>query len=253
MLRRLRPRRRLERNKGMAMKLKTSVTALLLLASLACAQSATQSTTQGTMKKKPAASPAAPTKSAAPAKTAKMAKAPAPAKAAIKTTSKATTPKAVKAVAPPKTLKAAKSPMAPKAAKPAHHAAPKTAPAAAVTSSAAAPTSASPAAVARKRDPFINPVQAVREGRGDACQGGKRCLAANEVTLRGIVKAQNGMIAVVESSAQRTYFLRENDAIYNGFVQKITPDTVTFREHYVDNLGRDAQRDIVKTVNAPVV
>lgn len=105
----------------------------------------------------------------------------------------------------------------------------------------------------RKRDPFVNPVQAVREGMAGACSGGKRCLVVQEIVLRGVVKSVNGMIAVVENSAQRTYFLRTNDPIYNGFVKSITPDSVVFREHYVDNFGRDAERDIVKTVNAPVV
>ena len=105
----------------------------------------------------------------------------------------------------------------------------------------------------RKRDPFINPVQAVREGMAGACSGGKRCLVIQEIVLRGVVKSVNGMIAVVENSAQRTYFLHTNDPIYNGFVKGITPDSVVFREHYIDNFGRDAERDIVKTVNAPVV
>src|SRR5437588_1062722 len=240
----------------MAMKMKLSAIAMLLMASLAYGQSATPNTAT----KAPGGSKtSAATKSASKSATAKaMATTkPATAKAtsAKPATAKATTAKAAKPAAPPAKAKPAHSPMATKpAAKAVHHTAPKPAPAtAATTASAAAPAPNAAAEAARKRDPFVNPVQAVREGRGDGCQGGKRCLAANEIVLRGIVKAQNGMIAVVESSAQRTYFLRENDAIYNGFVQKITPDTVTFREHYVDNLGRDAQRDIVKTVNAPVV
>ena len=119
---------------------------------------------------------------------------------------------------------------------------------------AAAPAQGTGAqAASRRRDPFINPITAVREGLSTACQGGKRCLEVTEIILRGIVRAPTGMIAVVENAAQRTYFLRENDPIYNGFVQKITPDTVVFKEHFIDSLGRDNQREIVKTVNAPVV
>ena len=188
---------------------------ILLVASLAGAQATNAA-------KKPAAKSATKAAPAATAKPAAKAKAAAPAKAA---------------------RPAAK--VARHAAKVAHHAA---------KSSGAAASAGAPAPEAsRKRDPFVNPVQAVREGGSNACQGGKRCLAVNEIVLRGVVKAPNGMIAVVENSAQRTYFLRENDPILNGFVQRITPDSVTFREHYVDNLGRDAQRDITKTVNAPVV
>ena len=113
--------------------------------------------------------------------------------------------------------------------------------------------SAPVATVVRKRDPFISPVQARIEGMAGACGGGKRCLAVGEIVLRGVVKSPNGMIAVVENSARKTYFLRENDPIFNGFVEKITPDSVVFREHVVDNVGHDSQRDVTKTVNAPVV
>ena len=248
------------------MKMKLSAIAMLLMASLAYGQSATPNTapkapagskTSAATKSvsKTATTKATTTTKSATAKATSAKAATAKATTAKPATARATTAKAAKPAALPAKAKPAHSPMAAKpAAKAVHHTAPKPAPAtAATTSSAAAPAPNPAAEAARKRDPFVNPVQAVREGRGDACQGGKRCLAANEIVLRGIVKAQNGMIAVVESSAQRTYFLRENDAIYNGFVQKITPDTVTFREHFTDNLGRDAQRDIVKTVNAPVV
>ena len=144
------------------------------------------------------------------------------------------------------------SPMAPKTAKP------KAAKKVHVAATPAKPEEAVPEATAavapgRKRDPFVSPVEARLEGMTAACSGGKRCLAVNEIVLRGVVRSQNGMIAVVENAAQKTYFLHENDPIYNGFVEKITPDSVIFKEHYLDNLGHDSQREIVKTVNAPVV
>lgn len=110
------------------------------------------------------------------------------------------------------------------------------------------------AASGKRRDPFISPVLARIEGLASACQGGgPRCLAVNEIVLRGVVRTPSGMVAVVENAAQRTYFLHENTPIYNGFVEKITPDSVVFKEHYLDNLGHDSQREVVKTVNAPVV
>src|SRR5205823_4931085 len=114
--------------------------------------------------------------------------------------------------------------------KPAHHVR-KANPATAAASTAAPAEGMTPPAATHKRDPFVNPIQAVKEGRSDACSGGKRCLAVNEIVLRGVVKSVNGMIAVVENSAQRTYFLHENDPIFNGVVRKITPDSVVFQEH----------------------
>src|SRR5439155_206865 len=123
----------------------------------------------------------------------------------------------------------------------------------AVGQSTASKPAAAPAKTKTAKNTSAKPATAAGEGLSTACQGGKRCLEVTEIILRGIVRAPTGMIAVVENAAQRTYFLRENDPIYNGFVQKITPDTVVFKEHFIDSLGRDNQREIVKTVNAPVV
>lgn len=205
------------------------ITILLLAAALAGAQSPTGKTT--------AAQPATKNKTAAAAAATKPAAKPkATPKTMAKTMAKA---KPKPAVATPRV----KSPMKPRPAK--------------AVAQKPAPEMAAPstgmATATRKRDPFISPVQARIEGMAGACGGGKRCLAVGEIVLRGVVKSPNGMIAVVENSARKTYFLRENDPIFNGFVQKITADTVVFREHIVDNVGRDSQRDVTKTVNAPVV
>jgi len=105
-----------------------------------------------------------------------------------------------------------------------------------------------------KRDPFINPVvRAAAGGVGPVCDTGKRCLAISDMSLKGIVAAASGMIAVVENHEHKTYFLRENDPVFNGFVVKITGDSVVFRETTMDNLGQPTTREVVKTVTAPAV
>lgn len=113
---------------------------------------------------------------------------------------------------------------------------------------------AAPKTAAGKRDPFVNPVvRASATGAGSMCSTGKRCLAINEVVLRGVVKTQSGMIAVVSNQANRAYFLKENDPVFNGTVLKITADSVIFRETVLDNLGRETTREVVKRVTAPPV
>ncbi len=54
------------------------------------------------------------------------------------------------------------------------------------------------------------------------------------------------MIAVVDNVSNRAYFLRENDAVYNGIVTKITPDAVIFRENALDQSGKVVTREVVK-------
>jgi len=225
------------------MKMRWMIFVLMLTVSLAFAQTPAGTKTN--------------TKQSAPfsKKTAKTTKAAAPKTMAPK----ATTPKTItsKKVTTPSTAKAKKAAKpaitaaaTPKAAKP--KAVKKEKPAAAPAAPETASTEAMPGP-GRKRDPFVSPVQARLEGMNVACSGGPRCLAVNEIVLRGVVKSANGMIAVVENAAQKTYFLHENQPIYNGFVERITPDSVVFKEHYLDNLGHDSQREVVKTVNAPVV
>ena len=157
--------------------------------------------------------------------------------------------KAKPAAAPMKP--AAASPMAPKpAAAPAKA---KAKPAATAVKKEAKPAGIAAKAAPGKRDPFVNPIRE-QGASGPACTTGKKCLAINTIVLRGIVKSQAGMIAVVESSVRRiSYFLRENDPVFNGYVVKITGDTVVFRENVMDRLGKQNTRDVVMKVVAPVV
>jgi Tfp pilus assembly protein PilP len=146
---------------------------------------------------------------------------------------------------------AAASPMAPKAAKAQPKA--KAKPAATKVKKAAAPSTTTAKAAPAKRDPFTSPIRE-QGAAGPNCTTGKKCLAINTMVLRGIVKSQAGMIAVVEGTGRKiAYFLRENDPVFNGYVVKITADTVVFRENVMDRLGKQSTRDVVMKVVAPAV
>jgi len=106
---------------------------------------------------------------------------------------------------------------------------------------------------ANRRDPFLSPVVTRIGGPGAGCSGGKRCLAADSISLRGIVRSHDGMIAVVVNAANKAYFLRENDPIFNGFVARITDDSMVLRETVQDVLGRKSTRDVVKKLFVPAV
>ncbi len=106
--------------------------------------------------------------------------------------------------------------------------------------------------IKRGRDPFVS---VIMERTGSvACAGaGKKCLIVDQIALKGIVRSQGEAIAVVSSTANKTYFLRENDPVYNGVVVKITPDSIVFRESVTDRLGKTVQREVVKKVNNSAV
>jgi Tfp pilus assembly protein PilP len=104
---------------------------------------------------------------------------------------------------------------------------------------------------AGRRDPFVSPVVAMG-AVGSGCSSGKRCLAIDQIALKGVVKSDNGMIAVVVNAMDKAYFLRENDPVFNGYVVKITGDSIVFKETFHDKLGKPLTRDVTKTISRPV-
>jgi hypothetical protein len=105
-------------------------------------------------------------------------------------------------------------------------------------------------AMTGKRDPFFSPV--VQAG-GSGCSTGKKCLEIGQINVRGVVKSENGFIAVVTNTLNKAYFLRENDPVFNGYVVKITGDSVVFQETVQDKLGKTFTREVVKKILTPAV
>ncbi|MFZ3266226.1 MAG: hypothetical protein WA172_19625 [Terriglobales bacterium] len=103
-----------------------------------------------------------------------------------------------------------------------------------------------------KRDPFISPVVSRANG-ASSCSTGKKCLEIGTINLRGIVHAESGFIAVVSNSMNKAYFLRENDPVFNGYVVKITGDSIVFQETLQDRLGKTFTREVVKKITTPAV
>jgi Tfp pilus assembly protein PilP len=101
-----------------------------------------------------------------------------------------------------------------------------------------------------KRDPFFSPVV---QQNGSGCSTGKKCLEIGAINLRGVVKSDTGFIAVVTNNLNKAYFLRENDPVFNGYVVKITGDSVVFQETIQDKLGKSFTREVVKRIFTPAV
>ena len=104
-----------------------------------------------------------------------------------------------------------------------------------------------------KRDPFVSPISTASGTPLPAsnCASGKRCLVIDQLVLRGVVRTASGMIAVVANSINKAYFLRENDPVFNGYVVRITGDSVVFKENTVDRAGHQGTREVVKKVTTP--
>ncbi len=102
-----------------------------------------------------------------------------------------------------------------------------------------------------KRDPFVSPV--VFSTGVSNCTGGKKCLEIGQINFRGVVHSDNGFIAVVTNAMNKAYFLRENDPVFDGYVVKITGDSIVFQETMQDRLGKTFTKEVVKKLTTPSV
>ena len=179
----------------------------------------------------------APAKAQAPAKSATQApanaKSPAPKAAAAPVKAPAKGPQETK---PPAAAKAAPAPKAP-------------AKEAAVKS--AKPPAEKPAeekVAVTRRDPFetlVNRAKASNAAPVDLPPG-KAGLIVGSLRINGIVHGSSGMIAIVSNPQQRVYFLREGDKLYDGSVEHITLEAISFQETGKDAFGKPLERQVTK-------
>jgi Tfp pilus assembly protein PilP len=101
-----------------------------------------------------------------------------------------------------------------------------------------------------RRDPFESLVMRQQAQKNAAVNlpPGKAGLQVGTLRLDGIVKAPNGMIAVVSNPQARTYFLREGDQLYDGRVEKIAMDGVSFHEMGKDAFGKPVEHQVNKRI-----
>ena len=99
-----------------------------------------------------------------------------------------------------------------------------------------------------RRDPFESLIgrQKDQDAMAKNLPPGKPGLQIGTLRLDGIVKSSNGMIAVVANPQQRTYFLREGDKLFDGTVEKISMEGVTFHEEGKDAFGKPVERQVNK-------
>jgi Tfp pilus assembly protein PilP len=99
-----------------------------------------------------------------------------------------------------------------------------------------------------RRDPFDTLLTKARASNAppENLPPGKAGLIVDTLRINGIVHSPNGMIAIVSNSQQRVYFLREGDKLYDGSVEKIALDGISFHEFGKDAFGKPLERVVTK-------
>jgi Tfp pilus assembly protein PilP len=104
---------------------------------------------------------------------------------------------------------------------------------------------------ASKRDPFSPLINQRKDaGGGLHLPPGKAGLVISTVRVDGAVHSPSGMIAVVSNPENSVYFIHEGDRLYDGDVEKIGLDGVTFRENSKDAFGKPVERMVTKRIYA---
>ena len=111
-----------------------------------------------------------------------------------------------------------------------------------------APAAAESEVKQARRDPFESLLGRQLNKAPANLPPGKLGLQVSTLRLDGIVRAPNGMIAVVSNPQARTYFLREGDRLYDGSVEKISMDGVSFHEEGKDAFGKPVERQVNKRI-----
>jgi hypothetical protein len=100
-----------------------------------------------------------------------------------------------------------------------------------------------------KRDPFAPLINNKKEANLHLPPG-KAGLVIATVRVDGAVRSGTSMIAVVSNPDQSVYFIREGDRLYDGDVEKIGLDGVTFKENSKDAFGKPVERMVTKRIYA---
>ncbi|MGH9734583.1 MAG: hypothetical protein ACRD8A_08350 [Candidatus Acidiferrales bacterium] len=124
----------------------------------------------------------------------------------------------------------------------------------AVPKPVAAPVAQAPAVavepVISRRDPFAPLIEVSAGGKttGEHLPPGVGGLVVATVRVAGTVEAPSGMLAVVSNPDDRIYFVRVGDRLYDGDVEKISLDGVTFKENSKDAFGKPVERLVTKRI-----
>ena len=112
-------------------------------------------------------------------------------------------------------------------------------------------------APAKSADPVVPkteaPVAAIA-GESAPAAGPADKTASEESPAEGKWHGRDPFLSpVVSNGMNKAYFLRENDPVFNGYVVKITGDSIVFQETVQDRLGKTFTREVTKKITTPSV
>jgi type IV pilus assembly protein PilP len=101
-----------------------------------------------------------------------------------------------------------------------------------------------------RRDPFVSLLNggAATRPNGASRPPGLGGLLVGEVSVKGVLKARGGFVAILQSPDTKTYLAHAGDKVMDGSVKSIMQDAVVFSQEVNDPLSLVKQREVRKTI-----
>lgn len=100
-----------------------------------------------------------------------------------------------------------------------------------------------------RRDPFVSLALGLNVLLPEVRPPGLQGMLIQEVSLRGIVKTQDGYIAMIQGTDNKSYFARVGERLYDGNIQEIDDARVVFRQEINDPLRIEKFQQVEKSLH----
>jgi Tfp pilus assembly protein PilP len=98
-----------------------------------------------------------------------------------------------------------------------------------------------------RRDPFVSLVAVAAEPRTSSRRvEGLEGFATSEIAVRGILRSQNAIVAMIQAPDKRTYIVRAGDRLADGLIKEVTPQGLVVVQEIADpaSPSRSRQREV---------
>lgn len=100
-----------------------------------------------------------------------------------------------------------------------------------------------------RRDPFRSLVGPAPQLSRENAPPGVAGFLIDELDLQGIVRTNQGFVAMVNGPDNNGYLLRTGDKVFDGEVIRITPQSAVFRQEVNDPTRIERFREVVKEIS----
>ena len=101
-----------------------------------------------------------------------------------------------------------------------------------------------------RRDPFVSLVNSGTELTPTKRGTGLAAFMVNEISVRGVLKSRQRLVAMVQGPDDKTYVIHQGDKLADGVVKSVTPEGLVVVQDITDPLSTQKQREVRKLLRS---